>query len=235
MSTVLFEPELVWECFNRATCGFFVEVGANEPQAGSQTWLLESHGWRGVLVEPLPHLAERLRAERPKSLVVQAACGPAKHPATVEFHEAHTSGHSGVQRNVIEAKDQYVAVHRVPMLSLNEILVQAGNPAVDFVSIDVEGMELEVLGGFDLARYTPALMLIEDHLFDWKTHLHMRRSGYRLVKRTGFNNWYVPDSRGFSFTNPLERVRLWRKLWAGTPLRAAKHRFELWREQAHRG
>ena len=148
----------------------------------------------------------------------------------MEFYEAQTSGHSGLQRNVIEAKDQYVSVHRVPMLSLNEVLAQAGNPAVDFVSIDVEGMELDVLRGFDLARHAPGLLLIEDHLFDWKTHLHMRRSGYQLVKRTGFNNWYVPDGRSFSFTSGFERVRLWRKLWAGTPLRAAKHRLELWRE-----
>ena len=231
MKDAIFEPELVWEYFNRATSGFFVEVGANEPQAGSQTWLLESHGWRGLLVEALPHLAARLRAERPNSVVVQVACGPADHPATVEFHEAQPSGHSGLRNHAIDAEGRYVSVHRVPMLSLNEILAQAGQPKVDFVSIDVEGMELEVLRGFDLARYSPALMLIEDHLLDLKTHLHLRRAGYRLVKRTGLNNWYIPNGRSFTFTSGFEGIRLWRKVWAGTPFRAAKHRFERWREK----
>jgi FkbM family methyltransferase len=235
MKTALFEPDLIWQCFNRKTCGFFVEVGANDPQAGSQTWLLESHGWRGVLVEPLPHLACRLRAERRHSLVVQAACGPREHPAMVEFHEAECSGHSSLRKHTIDARERYVAVHRVPMLSLDEILAEAGHPTVDFVSIDVEGLELEVLRGFDLSRHAPALLLIEDLLFNLKTHLHLCRSGYRLVKRTGQNNWYVPRSRRFDFATPFEQVKLWRKVWAGTPLRAAKHRLELWREQAHRG
>jgi FkbM family methyltransferase len=235
MGNAVFEPELIWQYFNQATSGFFVEVGANEPQAGSQTWLLESHGWRGLLVEALPHLAARLRAERPRSIVVQAACGSAEHPAMVEFHEAQTSGHSGLRRHSLEAQDRYVAVHRVPMLSLNEMLAQAGQAKVDFVSIDVEGMELEVLRGFDLSRHAPALMLIEDHLLSWKTHLHMRQSGYQLVKRTGLNNWYVPNGRGFRFSSAFERVRLWRKVWAGTPLRAAKHRLELWRKKTPQG
>ena len=231
MKAALSEAELVWEYFNRKTCGFFVEVGANDPQAGSQTWLLESHGWRGVLVEPLPHLACKLRAERPNSLVVPAACGPREHPAVVEFHEAEAAGHSGLRRNAIDARERYVAVHRVPMLSLDEILGEAEHPVVDFVSIDVEGMELEVLHGFDLSRHAPALLLIEDHLLSLKTHLCLRRSGYRLVKRTGLNNWYVPNSRRFDFTTPLERVKLWRKVWAGTPCRSAKHCWELWREK----
>lgn len=48
----LIEKQLVWEFFGRKRDGFFVEVGANGPFAGSQTWLLEQNGWRGVLVEP---------------------------------------------------------------------------------------------------------------------------------------------------------------------------------------
>jgi FkbM family methyltransferase len=221
------EPELVLEFFGNKSCGFFVDVGANDPQNMSQTWLLESKGWRGLLVEPLPHLAEKLRAARPGSQVIQAACGPHGHPATVEIHEAECSMHSGLNRHAIDARERYVAVHKVPMLALDEILAGQGNPKPDFVSIDVEGMELEVLRGFDLVRHAPTLLLIEDHLFDWQVHGYLSRSGYRLVKRTGLNNWYVRVKQPFAMTTSVERLKLWRKVWVGTPWRGFKHRLQL--------
>ena len=68
------EKELVWKFFGRKPDGVFVEVGANDPVAGSQTWLLEQNGWRGVLVEPQASLCEKLRPARPRSQVFQVAC-----------------------------------------------------------------------------------------------------------------------------------------------------------------
>ena len=59
------EDELKAEFFCRSPAGFFVEVGANEPRHGSQTWQFEQAGWNGVLVEPQPELAERLRRGAP--------------------------------------------------------------------------------------------------------------------------------------------------------------------------
>ena len=46
------ERQQVWEFFNGRHEGFFLDVGANEPKKGSQTWFLEEQGWRGILVEP---------------------------------------------------------------------------------------------------------------------------------------------------------------------------------------
>jgi len=67
------EGELIWEFFRRNPNGFFVEVGANDPHNGSQTWLLEQRGWRGILVEPLSRFYEALQAARPRSRVFQVA------------------------------------------------------------------------------------------------------------------------------------------------------------------
>ncbi len=58
------EDRLKAEFFGASQQGFFVEVGANRPQQGSQSWQFEQAGWRGVLVEPQPDLAERLRRSR---------------------------------------------------------------------------------------------------------------------------------------------------------------------------
>src|SRR5436190_1931329 len=70
---------------------------------------------------------------------------------------------------------------------------EAGAAKLDFVSIDVEGTQLDVLKGFDLHRHRPSLLLVEDHLHELSAHNFIREQGYRLIKRTGLNNWYVPN------------------------------------------
>jgi hypothetical protein len=67
------ETELKEEFFGGAQSGYFVDVGANEPQTDSETWHLERAGWTGVLVEPQPDLAERLRRTR-SAKVYAVAC-----------------------------------------------------------------------------------------------------------------------------------------------------------------
>jgi hypothetical protein len=102
--------------------------------------------------------------------------------------------------------------------TLDELLLEEGNPTLDYVSIDVEGNELAVLRGFDFTRHKPALVLLEDHMKHFQLHRYMRRRGYRLVKRTGVNNWYVPNAAGFSLTGWQEWLWLTKRLWIHTPL-----------------
>jgi FkbM family methyltransferase len=213
------EPYLVWRHFDCRTDGFFLEVGANEPQLRSQTWFLEQQGWRGILVEPQAALAEVLRRQRPRSNVFQVACGPPGHPTHLPLHIAEAPSQSSLARNLVQADTRYVRTEVVPVMTLDAILEAAGHPALDFVSIDVEGTQLDVLGGFSLERFRPRLLVIEDHLYSLRVHRFLTRRGYRLVKRTGSNNWYVPAKQPFALTTPLERLRLWKKLWANTPFR----------------
>lgn len=218
------EGELVWEFFGRKTDGFFVEVGANDPKNSSQSWFLESQGWRGILVEPLARFTKAIEAARPRSRVFQVACGAPGHPPTADLYVGENSEHSSLQPNLIDADTRYLQKETVRLMTLDELLAEAGHPQLDFISIDVEGLQLEVLKGFDLARHHPALLFVEDHLLNWNTHFHLRRRGYQLVKRTQLNNWYVPAGTAFPFTTVAERIKLWRKLWPGTPLR----RFKAW-------
>ena len=216
------EGELVWEFFGRKPDGRFVEVGANDPRNSSQTWFLESKGWSGILVEPLSRFTEALRVARPRSRVFQVACGAPGHPPTADLHIGENSEHSSLRPNVVDAGTRYLQTETVRVMTLDALLAGAGDPRLDFVSIDVEGLQLEVLKGFDLARHRPALLFVEDHLLNWDTHRHLCQRGYRLVKRTQLNNWYVPEGTPFHLSTPAERLRLWRKLWPGTPFRRLK-------------
>jgi hypothetical protein len=83
----------------------------------------------------------------------------------------------------------------VPVRTLDDILAEIGAPKpLDFLSVDVEGHEIEVLSGFDFARWRPRLILLEDHVADLSKHRFLRRAGYRLVRRTDSNGWYVPEA-----------------------------------------
>lgn len=220
------EGKLIWEYFGRQRHGFFVDVGANDPRLGSQTWLLEQQGWSGLLIEPQARLCDRLRAERPRSRVFQLACGAPGHPEFLPLHIAESPSKSSLVKNLVEASTTYTKTETVPIRTLDEVLGEAGCPQVDFVSIDVEGTQLDVLRGFSLERHRPGLLLIEDHLHNLKVHRHLKKHGYRLVKRTGLNNWYVSRERRFNLSTTTERLRLWKKVYANTPFR----KLRVWRD-----
>jgi FkbM family methyltransferase len=189
----LAEERLKAEFFGALPHGFFVEVGANEPQHGSQSWQFEQAGWTGILVEPQPELAERLRQTRRARVVAAACSSPGNVGAMMTLY---LSGpHSSLKPELAVAGVVPEATIEVPTRTLDDILAEAHAPApLDFVSIDVETHELDVLRGFDIARWCPRLILIEDHVTSLATHRYLTRAGYRLIRRTGLNGWYVPQA-----------------------------------------
>ena len=218
------EQARVREFFGGETSGYFVEVGANHPTHGSQTWHLEQLGWTGVLVEPQPDLAAFLVAAR-KARVFAAACSsPENAGQSLPFHVDGPRSAIDRERMSPGAEAAYSIV--VPARTLDSILEEAGAPCpIDLLSIDVEGHEVEVLSGFDAERWQPLLILIEDHVNNLKTHLHLKRSGYRLIRRLGHNGWYVPMGEEARST-PSERREILRKYYLALPFRMLRN---VWR------
>jgi len=215
------EDLLVWDYFQHRTHGFFIEVGANDPVSLSQTYLLEQNGWEGILVEPQAVCCEKLRKLRPRSKVIEAACGAPEQRGKALFRVASSNDRSALAWQEADADVICAGTVEVDLVTLDEVLQADGNPKPDFVSIDVEGGELAVLQGFNLTRFQPALLVVEDHVHDLRLHRYLLRHQYKLVKRTGSNNWYVPKTRRFE-VGLGERLRLWRKMYAATPLRQLK-------------
>ena len=214
------EDVLVWEYFGARTNGFFLEAGANHPTKCSQTWLFELHGWKGILVEPIAKNCELLRRHRPGSRVFQCALGAPEQRGRVKFNVA--ADNDGLSGLVVNDGVTVERVEEVELRTLDEVLAEAGNPKLDLVSLDVEGLELQVLRGFDLARHHPAILLVEDHLQNLSVHRHLVRNGYRLVKRTGLNNWYIPKKQPFRMASRVERLLLFRKMFLSLPFRKIK-------------
>ena len=201
--------------------GYFVEVGANEPRERSQTYHLEQAGWTGVLVEPQPALAALLRAQRSAKVFAVACSGPQNAGRMLPFHVAGPL--SSLNRESMAPGAAPEAVIEVPIRTLDSILAEAGTPEqFDFLSIDVEGHEIEVLRGFDIARWRPQLILLEDHVADLAKHRYLKAAGYRLIRRYENNGWYVPQGFVGRIGWP-DRWEIVRKYFLALPFRRLRN------------
>jgi FkbM family methyltransferase len=215
------EQELVREFFGGARSGFFVEVGASLPQWESQTWHLEALGWSGVLIEPQPNLADELKRQRSAKVFAVACSTRANAGKRLRLHVAGALSSLDRERMAPGAAPERVI--EVPARTLDDILGEASAPVgFDFLSVDVEGHELEVLSGFDFARWQPRLILLEDHVADLGKHRFLTRAGYRLIRRCENNGWYVPRASPASVP-PGDRWEIVRKYYLALPVRIARN------------
>lgn len=216
------EQDLVRNFFHNKKAGFYVDVGANDPVIESQTYHLEAMGWDGLLVEPLTEYCEKLKEKR-KGRVIQLACSaPENHNKVLRLLAA--GGHSTLNENPIALgteSDQYVEVTCKTLDSiLEENHVKKG---FDFISIDIEGHEIEMFKGFSLRKWLPTLVLLEDHVTTHEKHHFMTSNGYQLIMRTGLNSWYVPQSLGYRLTF-FAKLQFFRKYYLGLFPRKRKYK-----------
>jgi FkbM family methyltransferase len=175
-----------------------------------------------VLIEPQPELAAKLRAARSAQVFAVACSSTADAGQTLPLHVAGPL--SALDRDRMAPGDSPETVIDVPVRTLDSVLEEAGSPpGFDFLSIDVEGNEIEVLRGFDIARGRPRLILLEDHVGDPSKPRFLTAAGYRITRRYENNAWYVPreaaDQGGLSDRCEILRNIIWRCHSAGCAMR----------------
>lgn len=157
------------EYFGHKRSGFFVEVGAYDGVNLSNTYHFEQLGWNGLLVEPDPERAARCRASRPGSRTFECAAVGSPEVCEITFFQVEggevfsTTSLSDDHARRIAGMGLAPEPMRVAARTLDSMLEESGAQGVDFVSIDVEGGEAEVLRGFDIMRWRPAVVLVESN------------------------------------------------------------------------
>jgi len=182
--------------------GFFVEFGASDGVRFSNTYLLEKkYGWNGILAEPARKWHGPLKKNR--NSIVDTRCVYRKTGELLKFNETHigelstvdsysfSDSHADLRKNGLS--------YTVETVSLSDLLQQNSAPAViDFLSIDTEGSEFEILLSFDFSKYTFNFISCEHNFSANRERVFelLSLNGYKRVlpEVSEFDDWYLHES-----------------------------------------
>jgi FkbM family methyltransferase len=197
-----FEDFHLWRCLGDQPNGFYIDIGAGHPVYDNVSFAFYLAGWRGIAVEPNPALAALGRAVRPRDHLYEGLCGAAAGEATLylqrEFHGLSTTipEHAQTAEQEVNRSAEKLTL---PMTTL-AVLCEAHAPAVfEFLKVDVEGAEADVLRGADFSQFRPRVIVVEaikpftlaPAWDEWE--LLLARHGYACVWDDELNRYYVAE------------------------------------------
>ena len=177
--------------------GYFVEFGATDGETLSNTWLLEKKfGFEGILAEPNPYQRNNIADIRDAH--IEENCVWIKSGESLEFVDvgdlstisdfAELDLHNTSRRG----KEKF----KVKTISLVDMLTKYGAPKIiDYLSIDTEGSEYEILNSHDFNQFKFKIITVEHNFSAQREKIHslLTANGYsrKLEQLSGFDDWYV--------------------------------------------
>lgn len=205
-SQLLQEAWVLWRT-NAKEGGYFVEFGAGDGVNRSNTYLLEwTYNWSGIVAEPHPDFADSLK--RSRGCFVSNKCVYSRTGETLDFLAARDRRLSRIAS--IDALDGFEASRqrdfktiKVQSTSLNDLLAEAKAPTdIDYVSLDTEGAELEILNHFDFGRWNVRLLTVDHNFSERRSEIEalLERSGYTRIwpEIAQADDWYVKNTEQFA-------------------------------------
>ena len=183
--------------------GFYVDVGAASPSIASVTRHFYEMGWSRHQYRAQESYVAELRLQRPRDLSIQAAAGAV--PGTCTFHVVDSnrdlSTYDDSRVADLASEGEPTTTQVVEVVTLDDVLDRAQAGAIDFLKIDVEGAERDVLLGIDLTRWRPRVLVVESTVANtqipnygkWEDLVVGR--GYVFASSDGINRYYVPKKR----------------------------------------
>lgn len=192
----------VLKFYNNKPSGFFVEIGASDGIALSNTFLLENNfGWRGICVEPIPAKFGLLCKNRPNSVCYQEAVYNETGKQVVFDICNQADMLSGISDS-IDCHKPFVNQNKtqitVNTISLTDLLDKSNSPTfIEYLSLDTEGSELEILKSVDFKQYTFGLIDVEHNYVEpRRSHIKelLTSNGYHYVRENKFDDSYRHNS-----------------------------------------
>jgi FkbM family methyltransferase len=194
-----FEDLRLARVFSDQPTGFYVDVGAGDPTYNSVTRLFYDRQWRGVNVEPHAGRFRRLERARPRDVNLCVAIGSASPAATFYESQVNPDLSSLDQKYAgsFETAELPVVKRDVVVRTLGDVLAEHAAGTIDFLKIDVEGGEGEVLASVDLRKFRPRVLIVEatvpsTRIPSWDAwEALLLKSGYVFAIFDALNRFYV--------------------------------------------
>jgi hypothetical protein len=187
--------------------GYAIEVGGADGINGSPTKCLEDKGWKTLLIEPNNELVREAKKHRP--YVYQCAAGDENVDdvgiTIYTLKGGNETACSGLNPDIklLEQHQHLIEDQRIELVNkrtLNSLInkwefdLGEAIPNIDFVSIDTEGTELDVMKGFNIEKYQPKIIALENNFEDYNYRRTMFGYRYILYNRIGVNDYYIRES-----------------------------------------
>lgn len=181
--------------FGFKNTGFFVDVGAFHPVKFSNTYLFYLKGWRGINIDASPGSMSAFRQLRPEDINLELAISDKQEELTYYVMREGNSTMNTFSMDFVHRLNMEQAITqeiKVQPRALSKVFEEHLPPArkIDFLTIDVEGLELSVLASNDWQKYRPKVIMLEDFdalsssLFEAETVRTLAAAGYRPILKT---------------------------------------------------
>ena len=197
------EEKFILSFFDKEYKGKFVDIGCFHPTRYNNTYTMYKSGWRGINIDLNPLTIELFNFARVKDININAAISDQEETKKLYFvDELNTqntleANHLSFLKNHHNLKEEEISLQEIKTKRLDKILDNYDYKDIDFMNIDVEGHELNILNSIDFLKYNIKFICIEmiDHndqakLINKKLNAILIKNDYFLVKKIGFNFIY---------------------------------------------
>lgn len=174
-----------------------VEVGAGPPAAYSNSKYFRDNGWRCICIEPNPKFVEQ--HEKLNNEIYQYACSDEeKFSEFTIITIGDEENNNGLSYSSIDVRYKIIpdfksSVIEVEVIRLNSLLERLNIDHIDFLSVDTEGWEIDVMKGFDINKYRPKVVMLENYYHYIQYDEYMKSVGYALHSNINYNYIFIPD------------------------------------------
>jgi FkbM family methyltransferase len=194
-----FEDVMLWRALRHVEHGFYVDIGAQDPDSDSVSRSFYERGWSGINVEPVPFYADRLRTTRPRDINLQ--CVVSESPGELPIFVFEGTGLSTLSLSQAVRNREKLGLEfreeKTSARTLRDILEEFQTDAVHWLKVDVEGAEQDVLESWKGSAVLPWIVVVEATLPNESTEVHvlwepiLTEAGYTPVYFDGLNRFYV--------------------------------------------
>ena len=195
------EDKFLLEYFKDRLNGFYIDVGAFHPYRINNTYLLYKKGFRGINIDISATSIDFFDLARPDDVNLNVGASD-KFEEKIFFSKKNLSFHNTLSKSLAESHIQtepFKKKYSISCKTLDEIIEKTkfSNEIIDFLNIDAEGYDYQVLLGLNLKKYNPEVICIEisplidkknDNYKDTKIYEHLLKHGYKLSWK-GFNSF----------------------------------------------